>query len=44
MRLLDRLHCSDSDAVILRALGLIASGAFLLLYAALRLAPKKVGA
>ena len=44
-RAADYAYPPEHDAVILRALGLVASGAFLLLYAALRLTPsKKVGA
>ena len=44
VRHLDRLHCSSGDAYLMRALGLIASGAFLLLWAGLRLTPRQIGA
>lgn len=44
MRHLDRLHCSSADAYLMRALGLVASGAFLLLWAGLRLMHPKIGA
>lgn len=44
MRHLDRLHCTDSDVLIARALGLVMAGAFLLLWAGLRLMPKPIGA
>ncbi|WP_169701916.1 hypothetical protein [Janibacter terrae] len=40
----DYLSVPDHDAVIVQALGLLAAGAFLALYGALRLLPKKIGA
>lgn len=43
VRHLDRLHCSSADAVIARALGLVVAGAFILMWAGLRLMPKPIG-
>lgn len=44
VRYLDRLHSASSDRVVLQALGLLLAGAFILLWAGLRLAPKQIGA
>ena len=44
VRHLDYLADGTRDAYLLRALGLIASGALILLWAGLHLTPKKIGA
>ena len=38
------LYPPEHDALVARAIGLIFSGALILLYAALRLTPKQIGA
>ena len=38
------LYPPEHDALVARAIGLIFSGALILLYAALRLTPSKIGA
>ncbi|MEN3123288.1 hypothetical protein [Janibacter sp. LM] len=43
-RVADYLAVPSHDAVIVQALGVLAAGAFLALYGALRLLPKKIGA
>ena len=43
-RVADYLYPPEHDAVILRAIGCVLAGAPILLYAANRLTPKKIGA
>ena len=40
----DALHSRDRDAALARALGLVLSGCLILAWAALKLAPKSIGA
>lgn len=44
MRLAHVLANPSNDALVVRALGLVASGALILLWAGLRLMPPKIGA